>query len=145
MNLIVLNLVHQLLLAYLACLDRKFVRYMETKQNNSYEDAGAMILMAKGLMNAARQKYSTLINNGEWQAEAETKESHNALQDKFKKLQSSELKNLKRERNPIAARKEKAIHAFRQEERPEGWMENDQAQTRGALNHHSQKEIIPLV
>ena len=120
---------------------------METKQNNSYEDAGAMILMAKGLMNAARQKYSTLINNGEWQAEAETKESHIALQDKFKKLQSSELKNLKRERNPIAARKEKAIprHGFRQEERPEGWMENDQAQTRGALNHHSQKEIIPLV
>ena len=91
-------------------------------------------------MNAARHKYSTLIENGEWQAKAETEESHIALQDKFKNLQS-ELKNLKRERNSIP-RKEKAISTRK---RPEGWMENDQAQTRGALNYHSQKEIIPLV
>lgn len=79
------------------------------------------ILIAKGLMNAARHKYSTLINNGEWQAEAETKESHTAVQDKFKKLQSSELKSLKRERNPIAARREKAIHFDKKKGQKDGW------------------------
>ena len=125
-NMIVLNLtqqgaeaqdlVHQLLPAYLTCPDKQFTAYIQTKKN-SFEDG--INLTAKSLMNSAKHKYTTLNENREWQAEAETNEQHIALTTKVKVLQK-EVKNLLKRGKKSPPKKGKG-HFDRKRGQKDGW------------------------
>lgn len=84
------DLLVNLFKGYKASSDRRFVAYIEKKEED-YED-GTATITPQQLMTLAKNRYEVLVEKGMWNAPSAEEEKIMALESTIKKLQSSKRK-----------------------------------------------------
>jgi hypothetical protein len=86
------DLLVNLFKGYKASSDRRFVAYIEKKEED-YED-GTNVITPQQLMTLAKNRYEVLMEKGIWNAPSAEEEKILALESTIKKLQSSKRKGV---------------------------------------------------
>ena len=102
--------------AYKTCQDDVFTRYIEAKEN-SYDEG--LELSAEDLMQIAKAKYQSRVDNGEWQAPSPEQEKIVTLEAKLKKMQDQ--KKSKPSKKEESKSKKKSKKDSNKKEKP-AWM-----------------------